>query len=180
MGAGVWCWHDRAQHWGIRVGREDEGSNSKRPEMAALASLLRSIDRTCPCVHLCDNAAVLDSVDKWIGEGSKASLAKDMDMPTRNFWKTQKVARVLNGCRRPLRIKRLANTLATWFRFQGAEQRVKRLDFRPQQECSRAKWGEPVKRFPLDMGLLSARDDRSSRRLVKAPAKHVRDGYGLI
>ena len=79
MGAGVWCWHDRAQHWGIRVGREEEGSNSKRPELAALASFLRSIDRTCPCVYLCDNAAVLDSVDKWIGEGGKASLAKDMD-----------------------------------------------------------------------------------------------------
>ena len=72
MGAGVWCWHERAQHWGIRVGREDEGSNSKRPEMAALASFLRSIDRRCPCVYLCDNAAVLDNINKWIGEGSKA------------------------------------------------------------------------------------------------------------
>jgi hypothetical protein len=40
MGAGVWCWHAKAQHWGIRVGREDEGSNSKRPEMEALASFL--------------------------------------------------------------------------------------------------------------------------------------------
>ena len=47
--------------------------------MAALASLLKSIDRTCPCVHLCDNAAVLDTVNRWIGEGSEASLAKNMD-----------------------------------------------------------------------------------------------------
>ena len=74
----------------------------------------------------------------------------------------------------------LTSKSANWFRFQGAEQRVKRLDFRPQQEGSRAKWGEPVKIFPLDMGLLSARDDRSSRRPVRAPAKHVRDEYGLI
>ena len=43
-----------------------------------------------------------------------------------------------------------------------------------------SKMGEPVKGSPLDMGILSARDDRSSRRLVRAPAKHVRDGYGLI
>jgi hypothetical protein len=47
--------------------------------MAALASFLRSIDRTCPCVYLCDNAAVLSDVKGWIGEGSKASLAKNMD-----------------------------------------------------------------------------------------------------
>ena len=72
----------------------------------------------------------------------------------------------------------LTSTSATWFRFQGAEQKVKRLEFLPQQECS--KMGEPVKGSPLDMGILSARDDRSSRRLVRAPAKHVRDGYGLI
>ena len=43
-----------------------------------------------------------------------------------------------------------------------------------------SKQGEPVKGTPSDMGILSARDDRSSRRLVRAPAKHVRDGYGLI
>jgi hypothetical protein len=47
--------------------------------MAALASFLRSIDRTCPGVYLCDNAAVLSDVQGWIGEGSKASLAKNMD-----------------------------------------------------------------------------------------------------
>ena len=47
--------------------------------MEALASFLRSIDRTCPCVNLCDNAAVLSGVKGWIGEGSKASLAKNMD-----------------------------------------------------------------------------------------------------
>ena len=30
----------------------------------------------------------------------------------------------------------LTGTQATWFRFQGAEQRVKRLDFQPPQEGS--------------------------------------------
>ena len=43
-----------------------------------------------------------------------------------------------------------------------------------------SKMWEPVKGSLLDMGILSARDDRSSRRPVRAPAKHVRDGYGLI
>jgi hypothetical protein len=47
--------------------------------MAALASILRSIDRTYPCVYLCDNAAVLSDVQGWIREGSKASLAKSTD-----------------------------------------------------------------------------------------------------
>ena len=63
---------------------------------------------------------------------------------------------------------------ANWFRFQEAEQKVKRLDFLPQQECSQAKWGGTRQRNPLGIGILSARDDRSSRRLVKAPAKHVK------
>ena len=35
----------------------------------------------------------------------------------------------------------LTGTQATWFRFQGAEQRVKRLDFQPPQEGSRANGG---------------------------------------
>ena len=74
----------------------------------------------------------------------------------------------------------LTSKSTNWFRFQGAEQKVKRLKFLPLQECSQAKRGEPAKGTPLGMGILSARDDRSSRRLVKAPAKHVRDGYGLI
>jgi hypothetical protein len=77
----------------------------------------------------------------------------------------------------------LTSKSANWFRFQGAEQKVKRLKFLPQRECSQAKRGGTRQGNPLGhgkLGILSARDDRSSRRLVKAPAKHVRDGYGLI
>ena len=43
MGAGVWCRNARDQMWSIRIGRESEGSNSKRPELAALASVLRAV-----------------------------------------------------------------------------------------------------------------------------------------
>ena len=82
MGAGVWCWHKQVQQWGLRVGRERECSNFKRPEfseLAAIASFLRSIDRTCPCVYLCDNAAVLKEIQGWVGERGRTSLAKCTD-----------------------------------------------------------------------------------------------------
>ena len=36
MGAGVWCRHPHDQTWSIRVGRESEGTNSKRPDLVAL------------------------------------------------------------------------------------------------------------------------------------------------
>ena len=40
MSAGVWCRHLIDQMWSLRVGRDMEGSNSKRAELAALASVL--------------------------------------------------------------------------------------------------------------------------------------------
>jgi ribonuclease HI len=84
MGAGVWCRHARDQMWSIRIGRESEGSNSKRPELAALASVLRAVQVQSPLLYLCDNEAVLRDVARWIGEGHKASMStnKDADILT--------------------------------------------------------------------------------------------------
>ena len=42
----------------------------------------------------------------------------------------------------------LTSKSANWFRFQGAEQKVKRLEFLPQQECSRANGGSPSREPP--------------------------------
>jgi hypothetical protein len=84
MGAGVWCRHAHNQMWSIRVGRESEGTNSKRPELAALASVLRTVHVRSSLLYLCDNEAVLQDVAKWIGEGHKTSMAlnKDADILT--------------------------------------------------------------------------------------------------
>jgi ribonuclease HI len=70
--------------WSIRIGRESEGSNSKRPELAALASVLRAVQVQSPLLYLCDNEAVLRDVARWIGEGHKASMStnKDADILT--------------------------------------------------------------------------------------------------
>ena len=84
MGAGVWCRHAHDQTWSIRVGWESEGTNSKRPELAALASVLRAVHVRSPLLYLCDNEAVLQDIAKWIGEGHKTSMAlnKDADILT--------------------------------------------------------------------------------------------------
>ena len=84
MGAGVWCRHAHDQEWSVRVGRETEGTNSKRPELAALASTLRAVHTKSPLLYLCDNEAVLQDITKWIGEGHKTSMALNKDADIMN------------------------------------------------------------------------------------------------
>ena len=74
MGAGVWCRHVHDQEWSIRVGRESEGTNSKRPELAAVVSVLRAVHVRSLLLYLCDNEAVLLDIAKWIGEGHKQDV----------------------------------------------------------------------------------------------------------
>ena len=62
MGAGVWCRHAHDQEWSLRVGRESEGTNSKRPELAALVSALRAVHVKSPLLYLCENEAVLQDI----------------------------------------------------------------------------------------------------------------------
>ena len=82
MGAGIWCWHQKIQKWCIKVGRDFEGSSSKRPELAAIASILKCVHIECPCLILCDNESVLGDIQKWTDEGSKISLTgcRDADI----------------------------------------------------------------------------------------------------
>merc|ERR1719199_616429 len=49
----------------------------------------------------------LNVKENWVfRDGGQPRNRKRRYMPTENSWKTHGVARVLNGCRRPLRIKR--------------------------------------------------------------------------
>ena len=55
-------------------GREEEGSSSNRPELAAFVLALRGIPVTSPMLYLCDNQALLKAAKRWVGEGAKATL----------------------------------------------------------------------------------------------------------
>ena len=65
-----------------KVGREEEGSSSNRPELAAFVLALRGTSVTKPMLYLCDNQALLEAVKRWVGEGGKATLvgAPDADL----------------------------------------------------------------------------------------------------
>jgi len=55
------------------VGREEEGSSSNRPELAAFVLALRGTHVTKPMLYLCDNQALLKAVTRWVGEGGKVT-----------------------------------------------------------------------------------------------------------
>ena len=64
-----------------RVGREEEGSSSNRPELGGvvLASRLRQAELDEDVLILCDNESVLKVIRKWVGQGGRASLARAPD-----------------------------------------------------------------------------------------------------
>jgi len=56
-----------------KVGREEEGSSSNRPELAAFVLAKRSTPVTKPMLYLRDNQALFKAVKRWVGEGGKAT-----------------------------------------------------------------------------------------------------------
>jgi len=64
------------------VGREEEGSSSNRSELAAFLLALWDTMREEPLLYLCDNQSLLKAVNRWIGEGGKATCvgAPDADV----------------------------------------------------------------------------------------------------
>ena len=63
-----------------KVGREEYGSSSNWPELAAFLLALR--DTLIELLYLLDNQSLLKAVTRWIGEGGKATLlgAPDADI----------------------------------------------------------------------------------------------------
>jgi len=58
------------------VGREEQGSSSNRPESAAFLLALRDTLINELLLYLCDNQSLLKTVNRWIGEGEKATLVE--------------------------------------------------------------------------------------------------------
>ena len=74
MGAGYVNLRKKRKKQQRKVGREEEGSSSNRPELAAFVLTLRGTPVTNPMLYLCDNQALLKAVKRWVGEGGKATL----------------------------------------------------------------------------------------------------------
>jgi len=64
------------------VGRDEGGSISNRPELAAFVLALRGTPVTQPMFYLCNNQALLKALTRWVGEGGKATVvgAPDADI----------------------------------------------------------------------------------------------------
>ena len=79
MGAGCCRLGAPAADQTTRVGREEEGSSSNRPELGGVVLALRQADLDEDVLILCDNESVLKVIRKWVGQGGRASLAKAPD-----------------------------------------------------------------------------------------------------
>jgi ribonuclease HI len=62
-----------------RVGREEEGTSSNRPELGGIVLALQSAALSEDVLLLCDNTAVLFAIKKLVGQGGKATLATAPD-----------------------------------------------------------------------------------------------------
>jgi len=56
------------------VGREEEGSSSNQPELAAFLLALHGTMVEKLLLYLCDNQSLLAAVTRWIGKSGKATL----------------------------------------------------------------------------------------------------------
>jgi ribonuclease HI len=89
--------HEQRTRNSRKVGREDEGVSSTRPEMVALGECLEDHGDDINLLYLTDNEAILQVIHRWIGYGAKLNLSKtpDVDVLKRIIIKLQK--RVLAG-----------------------------------------------------------------------------------
>ncbi len=61
MGAGSVCLQRPGHSLTVRVGREEEGVSSLRPELAAIARTLQAAPVESDLLYLCDSEAALNS-----------------------------------------------------------------------------------------------------------------------
>jgi hypothetical protein len=89
--------HDQHTRNSRKVGREDEGVSSTRPEMVALTECLEDHGDDISLLYLTDSEAILQAIHRWIGYGSNLNLLKspDEDVLKKIIIKLQK--RVLAG-----------------------------------------------------------------------------------
>ena len=61
--------HGKVNSLTVRVGREEEGVSSLRPELAAIARTLQATPVESDLLYLCDSEAALkfDKMSRWIG-----------------------------------------------------------------------------------------------------------------
>ena len=79
MGSGCCKFQGEEADKCARVGREEEGTISNRPELGGVVLALQSAALSEVVLILCDNAAVLCAIKKWVGQGGKATLATATD-----------------------------------------------------------------------------------------------------
>jgi ribonuclease HI len=79
MGSGCCKFQGEEADKCARVGREEEGTSSNRPELGGIVLALQSAALCEDVLLLCDNAAVLCAIKKWVGQGGKATLATAPD-----------------------------------------------------------------------------------------------------
>jgi ribonuclease HI len=98
MGAGF-VWLDRSKDGSERVGREEEGTSSGRAEMGAYAAILRRTPDNEDLVTATDSEVLCRVVDRWVGQGGKASLANTADADILEYILTKLAARIAAGSR---------------------------------------------------------------------------------
>ncbi len=62
-----------------KVGREDEGLSSNRPELVALRECLESHEDHVDLLYLTDSEDSLQAIHKWRGCGARMNLSKSPD-----------------------------------------------------------------------------------------------------
>ncbi len=62
-----------------KVGREEEGLSSNRPELVALQECLESHEDHVDLLYLTDSEVSLQAIHKWIGYGANLNLSKSPD-----------------------------------------------------------------------------------------------------
>jgi hypothetical protein len=77
MGAGSVCLQRPGCSLIVRVGREEEGVISLRPELAAIDRILQATPVESDLLYLCDSESALNKMSRWIGSGPCTTLAGD-------------------------------------------------------------------------------------------------------
>ena len=75
MGAGYVNLRKKRKRQRRKVGREEAGSSSNRPELAAFVLTLRGTPVTTPMLYFYDNQVLLKAVKRWVGECGKVISA---------------------------------------------------------------------------------------------------------